>query len=153
MAAIASDILSQPVCPEISLVNVDKPVLDYSVAAERVADANQLGQVILTRAARFVEKAELFRDATFIIGADTALRLDEVRYYNSDTVLRDKALDQIGYRGSRFLVFGRKIEHEFMDAGALNLSPLLRELCQFVPATEFRNDISSSQLRSDRKLE
>ncbi len=150
MARIAADLLGRPVHPELSMVNVDKPNLEYSSVSKRVADAAQLGHVILTRAARFVEKSNLFPGATFVIGADTALRLDQTRYYDGSLRLRDQALGQIADAGARFLVFGRTIDGEFKDANQLNLSEPLRQLCQFVSATRFRNDISSSKIRSDR---
>ena len=150
MARVAADLLGRSVHPELSMINVDKPNLEYSSVTKRVADAAQLGQVILTRAARFVEKSNLFPGATFVIGADTALRLDQTRYYEGSLRLRDRALSQIADSDARFLVFGRTIDGEFKDANQLNLSEPLRQLCQFVSATRFRNDISSSKIRSDR---
>ena len=150
MVRVAADLLGRSVHPELSMVNVDKPNLEYSSVTKRVADAAQLGQVILTRAARFVEKSKLFPGATFVIGADTALRLDQTRYYEGSLRLRDRALGQIADSDARFLVFGRTIDGEFKDANQLNLSEPLRQLCEFVSATRFRNDISSSKIRSDR---
>jgi nicotinic acid mononucleotide adenylyltransferase len=148
MAAIARTITGQHVHPEISLSNVDKADLDFQHLQSRHADASQLGPVLITRAARFVEKAMLFPKATFVIGADTAIRLDQPHYYNDDTAQRDEAIQQLRSRKTRFLVFGRRIGDRFQDACQLELSSALSKICDFIPETTFRIDVSSSQLRA-----
>ncbi|MGB7346809.1 MAG: hypothetical protein WBD20_21485 [Pirellulaceae bacterium] len=150
MASIASDLIGQPIHPEISIVNVDKDALDYDSLLHRMGESRQLGNVVITRAARFVEKAMLFQNATFVIGADTAIRLDQTRYYEDSANLRDQAIENIASLGTTFLVFGRKVDDEFHDACHLKLSSALSRLCKFVPATKFRIDISSTQLRQQQ---
>ena len=147
MMAIASALFRLPVYLEISIVNADKPPLDFLTIAERVADAELIGPVVLTNAPRFIEKACLFPGATFLIGADTAVRLDDVRFYENSAAKRDDAIGVIADQGCRFLVFGRLVGDRFRDAVVLSLTPRLRELCQFVPASEFRVDVSSRELR------
>ncbi|QDT13603.1 hypothetical protein [Planctomycetes bacterium K23_9] len=147
MAAIASELFDRPVYPEISLVNVDKPDLDFESLGDRVRQTQPLGRVLVTRAPRFIDKAKLFPGSTFVIGADTAIRLDQPGYYDNSLSSRDDAIDQLASLGSTFLVFGRKVEQTLHDAGELNLSASLTRLCRCVPKTRFRNDISSTQIR------
>ena len=82
MLAVASSQLDQPVHLEISVTNADKPSLDYLTIAQRVRQAESIAPVVLTRAPRFVDKARLFPGATFLVGADTAIRLDDLRFYD-----------------------------------------------------------------------
>jgi hypothetical protein len=150
MATIAEQRFHQPAAWELSITNVDKPPLDFisirdRVHALRFEDGNRL--IALTRAATFREKAEIFPGATFIVGVDTLLRIAEPRYYGDDAARRDGAIAEIARRGCRFLVFGRDVEGRFMTLGDLNLPVELRRLCDEVPATEFREDVSSTALR------
>ena len=150
MVQHASTRLGSRVHLEISLTNVDKPELDYLTIKHRTSQAQSLGPVVLTRAAKFVDKSHLFPGATFLIGADTAMRLDDVRFYNNSIAERETALGTIAAKDCRFLVFGRLVGQSFLDASGLSLSPSLRSLCDFVPAIEFRVDISSREIRQRR---
>jgi hypothetical protein len=138
---------------EISVTNADKPELDYLTIKHRTGQAETLGPVVLTRAARFVDKSRLFPGATFLIGADTALRLDDPRFYNHSIAERERAVSTIAEQDCRFLVFGRLVEQSFLDARRLSLSPTLRSLCEFVPAIEFRVDVSSREIRESGAAE
>ena len=160
MARIASHRTGQQVAWELAIQNVDKPALDYLTLRDRLApfaptaadpaDPLPAWPLLLTRASRFVEKARLFPGTTFIVGADTVLRLDQPEYYGQSVAARDQAIEEIGRLGCRFLVFGRLTDIGFADAQRLRLSPALSALCEAVPATAFRNDISSSALRAGR---
>jgi hypothetical protein len=138
---------------EISVTNADKPELDYLTIKHRTSQAETLGPVVLTRAAKFVDKSRLFPGATFLIGADTALRLDDLRFYNHSIAERERAVSTIAAQDCRFLVFGRLVKQSFLDASRLSLSPTLRSLCEFVPAMEFRVDVSSREIRESRAAE
>ena len=101
---------------------------------------------LITRAPTFVEKAELFPGATFVVGADTMVRIAEPRYYGGDD--RGGTMrDLIARQGCRFLVFGRKVAGRFQSLGDLVLPAALRALCDEVPEAEFREDVSSTELR------
>jgi hypothetical protein len=154
MAGIAEARLKQPVAWELSITNVDKPPLDFIAIRQRVQrlrveDADRL--IALTRAPTFREKAELFPGSTFVVGADTMLRIGEPRYYDGDASQRDRAIAEIARRGCRFLVFGREIDGRFTTLSDLNLPAELRRLCDEVPASEFREDVSSTDLRAERE--
>jgi len=147
MAAIAASMFAATVQPELSIRNVDKPSLDFITADERLQQIREIGLPLLTTTPRFDQKAALFPGTRFIVGADTARRLDDVRYYNDDEVSRDRSIHRIAMHGCRFIVFGRLVGDHFCDAHGLALSPALANLCDFVPETDFRRDVSSSELR------
>lgn len=147
MAQIAAELMRLPVEYEISILNVDKPPLDYIELEQRVAQFAADERVWLTRAATFVEKAAKFAPATFIVGADTIARIADARYYGGEPACR-AARDCLANSGCRFLVFGRQINGCFTHLPhALGLPDDLLRLCEFVPAETFRHDVSSTELR------
>jgi hypothetical protein len=103
--------------------------------------------IALTSAPTFREKAALFPGAVFVVGADTIVRIGQVRYYGGDSDRRDEALAEIDRRGCRFLMFGRELDGRFATLQDLELPDALRDLCEEVPAADFREDISSTELR------
>ncbi len=131
---------------EISIENVDKPPLDYYEIARRTDQFGPGETVWLTRAATFVQKAELFPGATLLVGADTLRRIADPRYYGSPAACRC-ALEDIASRGCRFLVFGRDLGMGFVRLADLELPDVLRDICREVPLSEFREDVSSTALR------
>jgi hypothetical protein len=146
MARIAAELLGGPSAFELSLVNVDKPPLAEAEIARRLAQFEPPDLVCLTRAATFVEKARLFPQATFVVGADTILRIADARYYAGE-VERDAAIEHISLMQCRFLVFGRQIGGRFMTLGDFSLPDELAALCRSVAAETFREDVSSSDRR------
>lgn len=148
MAKYASTHFGQPATFELAVTNADKPPLDYLSMHERVELLDQRGaSFLLSRAARFFEKADLFPESVFIIGADTAIRIADPKFYGGRPDLRDQALDYLNQRGCRFLTFGRLTAAGFQAADQLNLPPMMQKICTCVPELEFRNDLSSTQLR------
>ena len=105
--------------------------------------------VLLTRAATFVEKAALVPGAVFVVGADTIARIADEKYYDGDREKRDSAIAAIAARGCRFLVFGRVVDGRFLLPSELNLPSQLRELCDEVRESEFRQDVCSTELRAE----
>ena len=146
MAEIAAARTGKPVWFELSIANVDKPPLDFIEIGDRL---DQLGDapVVLTQAALFAEKAILFPAATFVVGADTIERIADPRYYGGKTTERDAAIGMFESNGCRFLVFGRTADGPFLVLHDLNLPTNLHALCDGVPESEFREDISSTELR------
>lgn len=146
MAALAAARCGAPVTFELSLVNVDKPPLDFIELSERLQQL--IGHnVLVTRAATFAEKARLVPGCVFVVGVDTIARIGKPEYYNHDASLRDAAVDVIVAAGCRFLVFARFYEGKFCALGDLELPRSLRELCDEVPESIFRADIASRALR------
>lgn len=155
MAAIAAKVLGGPIAHELSIENVDKPPLDFIEIEDRLAHFTTRDTVWLTRAATFVAKARLFPGVTFIVGADTLRRIAEPRYYQQAKFTACDAIDQLAAAGCRFLMFGRaqsgpnKTE-QFQSLDDLDLPTSLAAICDEVPESEFRRDISSTALRSQQ---
>lgn len=147
MAAIAADRLGCPVTFELSITNVDKPPLDFMEIAGRLAQLTG-HPVMLTHAPQFVEKAQLAPGCTFVVGGDTVIRIGDRKYYDGNPIERDAAIEQIASAGCRFLVFGRSVQGKFQSLTNTDIPASLRAICDEVPESEFREDISSTELRS-----
>ena len=148
MAAVAARILGTRVDFELSRRNVDKPGIAPHDLVRRLTQFADQQTVWITDAATFAQKAASFPGATFVIGADTATRVGEPRYYNDSVQDRNQSLRSLAERSCRFLVFGRLIESAFCELSDLALPAALKSLCCQVEPAEFRVDISSSSLRS-----
>ncbi|NUQ63398.1 MAG: hypothetical protein HUU20_13045 [Pirellulales bacterium] len=147
MARIAEEILSTPVEFEISILNVDKPPLDYHEIELRTRQFLAEESVWLTRSPTFEEKSRLFPGATFVVGSDTLARIADPRYYNNDADACRLALERIAARDCRFLVFGRNMNGRYVHLANLDLPEPLRPICEEVPEERFRADISSTEVR------
>src|SRR5690242_20225890 len=84
LAALAGERLGGVGAFELSIANVDKPDLPDDEVRRRLEQFRGRAAVVVTRAPTFVQKAELFPGATFVLGADTAARVVQPRYYCSD---------------------------------------------------------------------
>jgi len=152
MARSASERLGLPVAYELSITNVDKPPLDFCELYRRldqICREDQEAQIVLTAAPTFREKAQLLPGCTFVVGADTIQRIADPRYYEGSQQQRDAAIHEIAHLGCRFLVYGRELAGQFRVLRDIDLPTALQELCDEVPADEFREDISSTALRRE----
>jgi hypothetical protein len=145
MAEAAARRLGIPVAFELSAVNVDKPPLTEEEARRRLAQFDR-HRVWLTRAPTFVEKARLFPGCCFVVGADTAARIVEARYYGAGELRA--AIGEIRDRGCRFLVAGRLAGGTFVGVDELGINAEFRDLFQGLSEGEFRLDVSSTALRA-----
>lgn len=151
MARIAEEIAERPLDWELSIRNVDKPFLDYVELRERTAQfADE--RLWLTHAPTFLEKLDVFPRSTFVMGADTFVRLGDPRYYGGSPAAAADAVATIAARARGLIVFGRVREGVFVDTSQLDVPTPLREIAYFVSPREFRLDISSTDLRR-RELE
>lgn len=146
MAQVAAGLLGVPVEFEISILNVDKPPLDFTELHERAAQFDPGETLWFTRAATFLEKAAIFAPATFVVGADTIARIADARYYAGEAGCA-QAIAQLAASGCRFLVFGRHLAGRFVSLAQLQLPAALRQICDEIPEPAFRLDISSTDLR------
>ena len=150
MLAIAEQSLGVPGAFELSIINVDKPPLDYSSIKERGAPfsgRNSAGPLWITALPTFIEKARAFPGVAFAVGADTITRIGEPRYYG-DARARNKALAELESLQTRFLVFGRASTQGFKALNDLRLPAKLRSMCQGIDEVAFRSDLSSTALRA-----
>jgi nicotinamide mononucleotide (NMN) deamidase PncC len=147
IAQVGAELLNKPVVMEITILNPDKPPLDYYEIDRRTKQFTADQGLLLTRAATFEEKARLFPGATFLVGTDTLRRIAMDRYYHNDPAVCRRCLEYIAQRGCRFLVFGRDMGTGFMQLADLDLPDVLRDICRDVPPEIFREDISSTSIR------
>ncbi len=152
MVRAASEILGSPVDHEVSILNVDKPPLDYIEIGERIDQFPSDHCIWLSRAPTFVEKSRLFPGVTFVVGVDTLRRVAAARYYGGSEIACDEAIAEIAVRGCRFLVFGRAIGGSFIRLSDLGLPPALAAICREVPESQFRQDVSSTEIRRQQRL-
>ncbi len=148
LAAIAASLLGGSVEFELSITNVDKAPLGQREVARRASQFGRAEPLWLTRAPTFVEKAVLFPASTFIVGADTILRVADPRYYQKRAIGRDDAISAIADARCRFLVFGRLVDGGFRTLSTLDLPPALAYLCEEIEGDTFRMDLSSTDLRN-----
>ena len=151
MIEIARDILGVPVAVEISILNVDKPPLDYTEIECRVAQFPPEQAIWLTRAATFEEKSRVFPRAVFLVGIDTLRRIAAWEYYRGDRRACLAALEDIAARGCRFLVFGRNVGKTRLRLADLELPDFFRDTCREVPPEQFCQDVSSTAIRKRGK--
>ncbi len=150
MIEIAQKRLGNRVALEIAVQTVDKPPLDYTDLQDRLAQIELMlpGQAVwLTQAKMFEEKAELFKETMFVVGADTLQRFADLRFYHQNTHALHDVLRMIAYRDCRFLVFARQSPNGMVSMRTLSIPDMLRSLCDEVPVNEFAMNISSSDIR------
>lgn len=146
LQAVATRLLGGPVAFELSAVNADKPPL---AQAEIVRRCRQFAgrPVVVSTAATFVEKSRLFPGLTFVVGADTALRIVQPRFYGGSAESMDEALGEIASRCCGFLVAARVCEQRLLTLEDLELPLSHAGLFRAIPAEVFRLDVSSTDLR------
>lgn len=141
---------------ELSAANVDKPDIEEGEILRRVSAIRNV-PVALTRLPRFVQKAQLFPNSVFVLGCDTAERL--IRYAQPGEWDRFQSLE------IKFLIAGRVFQSleqntalvprsaenrpcRFQTLEKLTLPAGFESLFEPVPELEFREDISSTELRN-----
>jgi len=147
LAQVASDILGSEVVFELSLSNVDKPVLNEEELRERISEISAIRTSVVTWADTFQLKSELFPGALFVIGVDTAMRILDPKYYDGQEVDMLDALNKINKQSCRFLVAGRRNKGQFCTIEDVNVPYVFKDMFQQIPEDVFRLDISSTQMR------
>lgn len=151
MAALAEEIAERPAAFELSITNVDKPMLDWLELRDRTARFSAAGdgqpRLWLTRAATFLEKLGVFPRSTFVMGADTYVRLADPRYYGGSADATRAAVRRIATEARGLIVFGRVKDGVFQDPALLDVPQELRDVTYFVSQREFRLDVSSTEIR------
>jgi hypothetical protein len=148
LATVAAHLVGGPVAFEMSVVNADKPPLEREEVRRRLLQFAWRAPLWLTRAPTFGEKAELFPGVVFAVGADTAARIVQPRYYEASEERMLAVLAGIRERGCRFLVAGRRgADGRFLTLADLDLPTACRDLFQAIPEAAFHIDVSSTELR------
>jgi nicotinamide mononucleotide (NMN) deamidase PncC len=151
LAEAAKKITGIEVGYELSVTNVDKPVLEEAEILKRLAQFEETETVVLTMAETFFKKARLFPGRTFVVGWDTAIRLVAPRYYGNDTDAMMIALAEMLAAGTTFLVAGREDQGVFKTLDDVPVPQGFGGLFKDIPEARFREDISSTQLRAVEK--
>lgn len=141
-------------CFEISVINADKPPLcmeDIKLRARQFKEAGKT--VVFSNQPYFFKKAEIFPYSTFVIGADTAVRLINPKYYDGSHSRMLEVLLGVQQLGCDFLVAGRKTNEKFLVLSDLDIPSELEGLFKSVPTDKFRVDISSTEIREKNKLD
>ena len=149
IAEIASQLLAAPTHFELSIENVDKPPLDFLTIDDRRRQFADHQTLWLTRAPTFAAKSRIFPGATFVVGVDTIARIAQPKYYGGSDAACRQAVATIAQQGCRFLVFGRVMDGTFRTLDDLSLATDLRALCRGISASDFRSDLSSTELRRE----
>ena len=131
----------------MAFFNLDKPSLDYLDLQQRVSLLAPHGDVVLTNAPTFLEKAELYPGTTFVVGIDTLIRIENPKYYSS-IADRDAAVARLIALDSTFIVFGRYYNGTYQHLDNAGLTTALKSQCSMVPESTFRQDISSTDIRA-----
>jgi hypothetical protein len=150
IAELAEEHYGTPVTFELSITNVDKAPLDFIEIADRLEPLADR-RVLLTRAPTFAEKAKVAPGCVFVVGMDTLIRIADLQYYAGDAAQRDESIAAIVNQGCRFLVFGRMVDDRFLRPSDIELPTALRALCEEVPESQFRADVSSTDLRTSQR--
>jgi len=148
LAQAASELLGEVAAFEISITNVDKPPIAEDDLRARLRPFTWQAGVWLTHAPRFADKARAFPGATFVVGADTALRVVQPAYYGGGAGLTD-ALAQIAAAGCRFLVACRVDQSgQCLGLSDIAVPASFAGLFSEIPPERFRCDLSSTELRT-----
>lgn len=148
MAKLAKNKMLQNVFYEVCIQNADKPPLSYHQIESTLNQFNKKDQWVLTKAGKFSEKAMMFKDATFIIGADTLLRMLNERFYSSYKSMIDE-FDIFNRQNTNFLVFGRVFDGSFVTLQDINIPSSIDQRFEGFGEDIFRSDISSTKIRTE----
>jgi hypothetical protein len=149
LAEEAERFLGKPVAFELSLANVDKPDLKPWDVRQRLTPFAGRAEVWITRAARFTDKASLFPGTIFVVGADTALRIVDPKYYGGEITRLKEALACLRAEGCRFLVACRRDDTgRCWSRADVAVPEGFSDLFLSLPAERFLLDLSSTGLRA-----
>ena len=149
LARVAMELTGLDVVYELAVENVDKPPLAEAEITRRLAGLKDNCRVALTRTPTFWRKANLFPGSVFVIGWDTMIRLIDPRYYGDSETAMLTALAEIWAKGCRFLVAGRQIDGAFRILEEIPVPQGFQPLFQAIPESQFRADVSSTELRGN----
>jgi hypothetical protein len=146
LQAVAATMLAGPVAFELAAVNADKPSLALTEITRRCRQF--AGRpVAVTTSATFLEKSRLLPGMSFVMGADTALRVVQPRFYGGSVRAMDEALNEMAALDCSFLVAARAWERRLWTLTDLDVPPAHAAMFREIPPESFRLDVSSTDLR------
>ena len=149
LAAVAGRLLGREPLFELGLANADKRALAEAEAEHRAAQFRGYAPVLLTALPRFVDKARWMRDSVFVVGADTARRVVDPRFYAGERPAMRAALERLRESGCRFLVAARldRASGRVMSLADCATPRGFERIFEAIPIADFRMDVSSTELR------
>ena len=144
----ARELTGRPGAYEMSVKNVDKPDLQEKLISARLKQFDTTNTILVTASPLFSQKSDLFPGSTFVIGYDTAVRIIDPKYYDNDVRLMHKSISHIMANECDFLVAGRVHKKRFMGLSSINIPIIFSDMFSEIPESEFRLDISSSEIRN-----
>lgn len=138
---------------EICLHNVDKPALNYTSIRKRLGDLiprlgkEYFGEVHLTALPTFMEKSSVFKNATFVVGWDTFVRISDPKYADID-----KVIEAFTKNGTKFIVVHRIINGKSSHLETTeNIHPKMLEFATIISHEIHEpSSLSSSEIRKKR---
>ena len=152
MSELANKELSEEVFFEICIQNVDKPPLSYHQIKKTIDQFTDSKNWVLTKAGKFSDKAKLFPNSTFIIGADTLVRIFDERFYASRREMM-KEFEIFNTNNNNFLVFGREYKKRFIELNDIQVPDSIKSRFRGFGENIFRKDVSSSTIRAQNTEE
>ena len=131
---------------EICAKNADKPPLTFYEIKRTLDQFTENDSWVMTSAGRFSEKAEMFPNSVFIIGADTLVRVFDEKFYSSKKDMINH-IERFNDHNIHFLVFGRKVNKKFISLADIEVPEIIKQRCTGFDEASFRDDISSTELR------
>ena len=148
LAAVAAERLGLPAVFDLSVRNAAKLPLDTLSIEQRLGQFDRrTSTVCLCGEATFAGKAAAYPGSVFVVGADTAVRIWDPKFYDSRPDRRDRALSHLAEFGCRFLVAAREIDGRRVRLRDLSRPAEFADLFEELPERDFVLDLSSTRLR------
>ena len=150
MSELAEEKTGLGLAYEICIQNADKPPLSYHEIEQTLSQFDHGHEWVLTKAGKFTDKAALFPNSVFIIGADTLTRILEEKFYLNRRDMLNQ-LDLFNSHNINFLVFGRKIMNKFISLDSVTIPEHIAKRFSGFGEEIFRDDISSTLIRKKQE--
>ena len=147
LAKVAQEQLEKPVDFELPIINAEKADIDLAETLKRARQFLGKANLYLTQAPLFSDKTVIFPKSTFIVGADTAIRLLETRFHQDSEKQMLASFEALRQAGCCFMVAGRLVKGQFTSLKDIEVPQNLKDLFLELPEDKFRLDISSGEIR------
>lgn len=155
MAKVASEKMGHTCHFEMSITNANKPPLTYTEIYQRLDHfdkchqfKNGEGDLWITRLPTFIEKAEHFAPVIFVVGADTAHRICDPRFYGGSESKMLAALQRMTDLGVKFVCFSRIVNGELVNPIKENTPKLFYDMSISIDSKVYASEISSTEIRN-----
>ena len=120
--------------------------MSYHEIQDTLSQFTETENWVLTKAGMFIDKARMFPNCVFIIGADTLMRVFDEKFYDSHKNMMEH-IQRFNDHNINFLVFGRKVNNNFISLKNIKVPNIIVDRCTGIDESLFRDDISSTEIR------